>query len=229
MALALKTLNDWSRQGEWFDGERYKKQIHVIGVGATGSWLVLQLAKMGAQQIHIWDFDIVEEHNVANQIYSMEDCGKFKVDALETIILEQTGAHVIKHNEAYDNTKKGQLSGVVFNLVDTMAMRKEFFEGSFRFNPRISLIVETRMSIDCGRVYAFNPMDAKSCSHYATTLYGDDEAEVSFCGSSLSIVTSASNIASYAVWCLIKDYKHLTQQNELIIDYLAGSTYPTTW
>ena len=59
--------------------ERYKNQsdiftpidipIHIIGIGGIGSWTAFILAKMGCQDINLYDFDEVEDHNIASQIY----------------------------------------------------------------------------------------------------------------------------------------------------------------
>ena len=54
---------------------------------------------------------------------------------------------------------------------------------------------------------------------YEKTLYEDDVAEVSFCGSSLSIIPTAMNIASLASWSVIKNYRGLEQIFETILDY----------
>ena len=57
-----------------------KRRIDVIGAGATGSRVVLALAKLGLDNIHVWDFDHVEAHNIANQVFGLADIGKLKID-----------------------------------------------------------------------------------------------------------------------------------------------------
>ena len=47
----------------------FKDQIHIIGCGAIGSTLAEMLTRMGFQELHLWDFDIVTEHNIANQSF----------------------------------------------------------------------------------------------------------------------------------------------------------------
>ena len=209
---------DYSRQGHWFVGYQFNKQVHVIGVGATGSFVAYQLAKMGVRQLHIWDYDQVEEHNIANQVYGLSDVGKNKVDALKERIIADTGIEVTAHNEKVTSATKDRLVGIVYVLVDSMSARKDIFS-ALKFNPRIELIVETRMSIDCGRIYNVNPMNMEMVQKYEKTLYEDDVAEVSFCGSSLSIIPTAMNIASLASWSVIKNYRGLEQIFETILDY----------
>lgn len=211
-----------NRQGDWFKGNEYDKEVHVIGVGATGSFVAYQLAKMGVQKLHVWDFDVVEEHNVANQIYNIMDEGKYKVDALAEHIKESVGLDIITHNEKVTSANKNELKGVVFVLTDTMASRKDIFS-ALKYNMNVSLVVETRMGIDCGRIYVINPLSVPQIKRYEDTFYDDDVAEVSFCGSSLSIIPTAMNIASYACWAIIKDYKEIEQDNEILIDYVYNN------
>ena len=56
---------------EFFDPSKLKEKnidINIIGVGAVGSYIALQLAKLGVEKIIIWDFDVVDEHNITNQV-----------------------------------------------------------------------------------------------------------------------------------------------------------------
>lgn len=215
---------DFSRQGDWFKGYEFNKPVHIIGVGATGSFVAYQLAKMGVKNIHVWDYDHVEEHNVANQIYGLGNIGDKKVLALQDIIARDTEIVITAHEEKVTAATKDRLQGIVYVLVDSMAARKDIFS-ALKYNPRIELVVETRMSIDCGRIYTVNPMDRAMVQKYEKTFYGDDVAEVSFCGSSLSIIPTAMNIASLACWSMIKDYKNMLQTYELVLDYSSNNLF----
>src|SRR5215813_5940026 len=96
------TMNnvDITRHVEVFSRDAFgNKRIDVIGAGATGSRIVLSLAKLGLENIHVWDFDTVEGHNIANQAYGMGDIGKLKVDALHDLVKAQTGLSIHKHAE----------------------------------------------------------------------------------------------------------------------------------
>ena len=75
------------------------KRVDVVGCGATGSRIALLLAKLGVENIHCWDFDTVEEHNVANQIFGNGDVGLLKTGALARILKTQCGVDVTAHAE----------------------------------------------------------------------------------------------------------------------------------
>lgn len=220
---------NYSRQGEWFEPSKFNFPVHVIGCGATGSFVALQLLKMGVKELHVYDFDVVEEHNVANQVFTLADIGKSKVDAFAELAenCKEVNQQVYAHNEKVDASFR--FSGVVFVLTDTMASRKEIWEECLRYKPSVKLVIETRMSINCGRIYAVNPMSPDHVKRYEETLYEDKDAEVSFCGSSLSIIPTAMQIASLATWKIIKLHLEKHISNELLIDIENCNLIQTKW
>ena len=60
---------DLVRQLEFFDPAKITEEIHIIGVGAIGSHIVEMLVRMGIEDINIYDFDTVDEHNIPNQMF----------------------------------------------------------------------------------------------------------------------------------------------------------------
>lgn len=223
----MSRLTNFSRMGEHFVPHKYEKPVTIIGAGATGSFVALELAKMGVKDITVYDFDVVEEHNVSNQVYAMKHIGMLKVDALAEIIKEQTGTEITTIAERVDGSS--YLKGVVFCLTDTMASRKEIFESAVRYKPQINLYIETRMGINVGYIYTINPMSPLDTRKYPETLYGDDVAEVSACGSSLSIVTTACTIASLACWNIIRDYKGIATPQEVLFDLENLNMFANRW
>lgn len=206
---------DYWRQLDLFSPEKFgDKEVHVVGVGATGSYVALLLAKMGVRNIHVWDFDDVESHNLPNQVYRLKDVGRAKVDALKEIISEATGTEISAHNQAV--TGGTALRGIVFLLVDSMNVRKEIWSGSLKFKLPVELMVETRMAIDNGRVYAIRPSRPADIKLWEGTLYSDEEAEESPC-TARSIAPTVAYIASLAVWKLIKFHNGEEFESELIV------------
>lgn len=177
------------------------RRVDVIGCGATGSRIALSLAKLGVENIHVWDFDQVEEHNVANQAFGLEHVGSLKVEALAALIKAATGTEINAHAERVDGSQA--LGDVVFLLTDTMSSRKEIWDKSLKFKLKTQILIETRMGADSGRVYALNPNKPGHIKEWEVTLYSDDEAEVSACGASVSVGPTAEVIAGLAVWQMI--------------------------
>lgn len=191
------------------------RRIDVIGAGATGSRIALSLAKLGVSNLHVWDFDEVESHNIANQIFRLKDIGSKKVDALAEIVEESTGLKIHIHDEKVDGTQK--LGEVVFVLTDTMASRKEIFEKGLRLKPWTKIFIETRMGVSDGRIYSINPLKPSEYKAYEGTLYADEVAEVSACGSKTSVGPTAEAISAAAVWQFILWWKR--EQGEEVEDY----------
>lgn len=218
---------DYSRQLELFDNRLFNEQVHVIGAGATGSWVVMMLAKLGVKNVHIWDFDKVEQHNIPNQCFGESDINSAK--AISCVGIARTYGNMLYtcHNKVV--TADTQLQGIVFMLTDTMSSRKEIFDGAIKYKPSVKLLIETRMGLSSGRVYCINPMDMGDVARYENTLYADDEAEVSACGASKSVVTSAMAIASQAVRCMLNWNNNIVLPNESIVDFLTFNIYNCVW
>ena len=194
---------DTIRHLEVFSPDTFGDQhVDVIGVGATGSRIALGLAKLGISQIHVWDYDRVEAHNVPNQVFGNNDIGLLKVEALQRVVMEQTGTMVTIHPERVDGTQR--LGNIVFLLTDTMASRQEIWKAGLRYKPHVKFVIETRMGKNSGRLYAFNPSSPSHVRGWEETLYSDDVAEVSVCGTSITVGSTAEVVSGLAVWQLIR-------------------------
>jgi molybdopterin/thiamine biosynthesis adenylyltransferase len=211
---------DITRHKEIFNPEKFTDRVNVIGCGASGSWVVLMLAKLGITDIHVWDFDTIEAHNIPNQAFGIDAVGKHKVEAMELTCFEQAGIDITVHKERVSQDTK--LSGVVFMLTDTMGSRNEIFKFALKNNLAVSLLIETRMGAESGRVYTINPNLLSHTKAYSSTLYTDEEATVSLCGIEQSLAPTAMMTASYAVWQLIKWSKNEELANEIIFDIQSG-------
>lgn len=184
------------------------RRVDVIGVGATGSRIAFDLAKLGVEQLHVWDDDIVEEHNIANQIYGEDHIGLTKVEALHDIILNNTDTGIVIHKEKYNN--QNGFAEIVFLLTDTMSSRKQIWDDHLKMNPDVKLLIETRMDADQGIIHTLSPCEIKHIERWEKTLYNgkklvkDSEAEASQCGGRTSIGATASLISGFAIWQFMK-------------------------
>jgi molybdopterin/thiamine biosynthesis adenylyltransferase len=163
----------------------------------------MSLAKLGVKNLRIWDHDEVEEQNVANQAYNLEDIGRPKVEALADAILKATGTTVTARKEW--TPAKGRSAGrVVFCMVDSMTVRTQIFE-LYQFSPRVRLVVDSRMAADYGSLLTYTPGDTDSLSRYRATLFSDDDAhvEVSACGTAITVGPTGDIISGYAAWAFI--------------------------
>lgn len=200
--------------------------VHVIGAGATGSRVFAALVELGMSNINVYDPDVVEDHNLANQIYMADDIGMPKVEGCRSFAISKLGLNPLPDSLNFHQrsvtgayVREGRLQGgIVFILTDTMESRKQIFQAlterceqvsdsSSRISQTPLLIIETRMGSTHGSVFTVNPFDATACKAWLSTLVDDtdeDNIELSPCGTTLSVGTTASLIANYAVWQMMQ-------------------------
>lgn len=215
------------------------KRIDVIGAGATGSRVILEIAKLGVSNLHAWDFDIVEAHNIANQAFWLSHIGKPKVDAIKEVVKASSGLDLSIHPEKVDGATK-DLGQIVFLMVDSMKARREIFDGAIENNFATELLIETRMGADEGRVYAFNPQKPEEVRRWKSFLYDDptpqEQARLALngCGGSTTVGSTAAVIAGLAVWQLIQwnaiqNGTETELVNELVISLRTGEVLKGLW
>ena len=172
--------------------------IHIVGAGATGSRVFMSLVELGINNITVWDFDTVEAHNLANQAFTHQHIGQPKVQALECLYRSKVGVPNTPDTMHFKNERvtNQQLDGIVFLLTDSMASRREIM--SRQDTSQILRVFETRMASTHGNVFSFNPRT--ELDEWLSTLISDDAAEVSPCGSPISVGPTTSIIANLAVW-----------------------------
>lgn len=196
---------DISRSIEVFNPDVLNKDVHIIGVGATGSFVLQTLVRFGVKKINIWDFDKYEIHNVNNQAITQSCCEKQKVAAQVELCKEiNPEAEIIAHDKLVTPEDIKEMSGYVFLLVDSMKCRKELFE-AIKSNDKIDWYWESRLGSDQGRVYCLPITKDFNYEPYETMhFYDDDVAEVSACGTSITIVSIVLSVTALMVNQFIK-------------------------
>ncbi|MBI4438144.1 ThiF family adenylyltransferase [Candidatus Uhrbacteria bacterium] len=177
-------------------------RVDVIGVGALGSRLTLELARLGIDGIHVWDPDTVSDVNLGNQAFAKQDVGVKKVHALARLVKEHTGAALVTHEEACQGEQ--ELGEVIFLMTDSLASRREVFQAAIRFNLTTKRLIEARLGIDQGRAYSLDPNQGTEVEAYARTLNGVAKAAVNSCGSPISVGATAGTAVSIATWMFIR-------------------------
>lgn len=189
-----------------FDPARFGDiRVDVVGCGAVGSRIAIELAKLGVTNLHIWDADIIEDHNLANQQYSIEDIGQTKVDALKKEILRLTNISATVH--PYFLEDEQDLGQVVFLAVDTMSARKNIFEKCLHLRLGVKNVIEVRMGVEEFRVYSFNPSSRNEVQKWLSTIVDDKVTVESACGSRTTVGSTAMITAGFAMQRFLQYYK----------------------
>ena len=193
---------DISRHISYFNPVKNGVPITIIGAGATGSRVFEALVNLGLQDITVFDDEIVETHNLANQLYTTTDIGACKVTGLNQWCHRKLG-HPLNavqvRAKKVEGNMRNHMKGIVFLLTDTMDSRREIAENSLKLNNQVLAVIETRMAISHGNVFCFDPKNLTQYNKWVNTLISDDEGEESACGTSLTVGTTASIIANLAV------------------------------
>lgn len=169
------SIVDYSAQTGIFDPRRFVDPVHVIGCGGIGSALVFPLAKLGVREIHVWDKDEVEPHNIPCQlIYRPSDVGMSKVAALRAFLERQEAeCTVIPHEEFV--TDATPLDGIVITGVDSMASRSAIWAAvSSRYE--VPLLMDGRIGGERLQLLTLNPSDIDAADKYEQWLFPDSEA-----------------------------------------------------
>lgn len=61
----------------------------VIGIGGVGSWVALDLAMAGVNQLYVIDHDHIEEHNLNRTPFKQSQIDEMKVTALAELVAER--------------------------------------------------------------------------------------------------------------------------------------------
>ena len=198
---------------EFFDAKTIKENIHIVGCGAIGSHVAEQLARIGCEKIHLWDFDKVEPHNITNQMFFEDDIDKPKVEAVAEMMIKinkELKDTLVLHNEALK--APWLLDGYIFMCVDNIDVRREIVKAN-KFNPNAIFVCDFRMALTEAQYYSARFVNKSEVDELLNTMnYTNEEAQqavpLSACGVELSVIYTVKTIVS----CGIKNFCSLIQE-----------------
>lgn len=86
----------------------------IIGCGSLGSVVAEQLVRAGVPRLTVIDPDIVEAHNLTRTVFTANDVGTAKVDALAARLKQINGAvHIEANDWAVDPSAHSKLADIV--------------------------------------------------------------------------------------------------------------------
>ncbi|MBQ7044476.1 MAG: ThiF family adenylyltransferase [Clostridia bacterium] len=194
---------DLSKSYEFFQPEMCKERIHIIGCGAIGSTVAENLVRFGLTKLTLYDFDHVEAHNIANQMFRQIDIGKTKVEALAEMLCD-INPDVQNDIKLVTKGYVGQkLSGYVFLCVDNIDLRREIATAC-KDNPYVKAMFDFRMRLVDAQHYAADWKNKKMVEDFLNSMaFSHEEAKaetpVSACNITLSVVPTVRAIVAYGV------------------------------
>ncbi len=187
----------------FFHPSLVRGQVHIIGCGAVGSTIAYMLAHAGVTDFVLYDDDLVESHNIANQMFREKDVGRKKVDALAEILIEINGEIASRIRKVPERYVDQPLSGCVFLCVDSIAARKAIAQRN-KLNTMIRVMSDVRISLTDAQHYLANWRDSLSVRNFIGTMnFTDEEAAAetphTACNTALSVCTTVYMICALAV------------------------------
>ena len=187
----------------------------VIGVGAVGRQVALQLAAIGVSSLQLIDFDTVEPSNLTTQGYEQNDLGLPKVEALRTSLKRFDPA--IQVNTIADRFRPHNPTGeIVFCCVDQIAVRAAIWRmrgGQVRYWCDGRMLGET--------IRVLTATTTTEREYYATTLFAAQEAHVGRC-TGHSTIYAANVCAALMVHQLTRWLRGLAVDRDLVLNLLAS-------
>lgn len=187
----------------------------VIGVGAVGRQVALQLASIGVRSLQIFDFDTVEATNITTQGYHRDELGQLKVEA--------TGREVLRIDDSIALSVVGdrfrpkfETGEAVFICVDSISAREAIWRS---LKDKVNFWVDARMLGETIRVLTSQPrLESKA---YESTLFAQSEAHAGTC-TSRSTVYAANIAASLMVHQFTRWLRDIPTDNDVLLNLLSS-------
>jgi molybdopterin-synthase adenylyltransferase len=213
--------NRFERQASLVPAERLiNLRATVIGVGAIGRQVALQLAAIGVRRMQLLDFDQVELTNLTTQAYFAEDLGTPKVIASRNTIARIDPS--IEVEPVCDRFRAKQSTGkAVFCCVDSISSRASIWR---TLENRCRFWADGRMLGEVIRVLA--AANQRERQHYSSTLFDQTDAQVGAC-TSQSTYYAAAIAAGLMVHQFTRWLRDLPIDADLTLNLLAGELVQT--
>ena len=179
----------FSRQADIVPRERILDcRATVIGVGAIGRQVAIQLTAIGVPQLQLIDFDHVDISNLASQGYMQKDIERPKVDATAEFVRDIN--YDLQVEVVLDRFRRTMPVGnCVFCCVDSVATRKHIWDA---VKDKVNFFCDGRMSAEVLRV--ITACDEPGRKHYPQTLFAAEQAHTGPCTAKTTIY--CANIAA---------------------------------
>ena len=216
-----------SKSYEFFRPEDCNDRIHIIGCGAIGSTVAENLARLGLTKISLYDFDVVEDKNIANQMFTTKDLGRPKVEAVADMIC-RINPDIKQDLRVYPmGWKNHHLSGYVFLCVDNIDLRREIATSCVG-NQFIRGIFDYRMGLTSAQHYAADWKDDNLVRVFLNSMqFSHEEAmqetPVSACNQVLSVAPTVRTIVALGVSNFMNFIKKHKLKKLILMDAFAFS------
>ena len=181
----------YSRQASVVPEDKLSQhRVTVIGVGAIGRQVALQVTAIGAPWVQLIDFDHVDEVNLPVQGFREEEIGQGKVFAVAKAMKElRAEVGIVTLCKPFKASQLTDFGNVVFCCVDDIEIRSKIWKD---VKDVVDVFIDGRMTAESLRVISVT--DEESREYYPTTLFKSEEAYQGSCTAKSTIY--CANIAA---------------------------------
>lgn len=211
---------DLSKSYEFFKPEMLTSRVHIIGCGSVGSTVAENLARFGITEMVLYDFDTVESKNIANQMFTQEDIGKLKIDAVASSL--QKINPDVKLKLVPEGWQGQKLAGYVFLCCDDIGLRRRIVEEN-RTNTFVKGMFDFRTRLLDAQHFAADWSVKESVDNFYNSMnFSHEEAQeetpMSACRVVLSVAPTIRVIVAYGVANFINFVKGEPLKKMILID-----------
>lgn len=200
---------DRFKGASWFP--KGNELILVGGCGGIGSWVTFFLARIGYLPI-VYDFDVIEEHNIGGQLFRHSDIGRLKVSAISQICKDFCGIEITGFESKV--TQQTPTHHFVISAFDNMQARKDLFEvwkRSIPDCPVTPVFIDGRLEMEHLQIFFVTP---DRIADYEARLFDDSLIEDAPCTMKQSSHVAAM-IASKIVGMLTNHLSNIYERENM--------------
>lgn len=158
--------------------------IIIGGAGGISSWLIVLLSRL-QHNLHIYDFDSYEAHNLSGQLIDIQSIGKNKAEAIKELALKLSGNTDIDCYGKYEESSMA--SNIMICGFDNMEARKTFFNNWLAFvetqeDKSSCIYIDGRLTAETFQIFTLVGDDVNKIKIYQEyQLFADGEVEEAIC------------------------------------------------
>ena len=189
--------------------------VTVIGVGAIGRQLALQLAAIGAPRLQLIDFEHVDPSNITTQGYLAAEVGQAKVQACGNA-LRQIDTELELQLVPDRFRPQLEIGSAVFCCVDSISARSAIWRS---VEHRLEFWADGRMLGETIRVLA--AADAASRRRYSESLFQQHQAQTGSC-TSRSTIFAAGIAAGLMIHQFTRFLRNMSVDPDITLNLLSS-------
>ena len=223
VALAEQTpvVDRFAKQADLVPAKALKSlRVTVVGVGAVGRQVAIQLAAIGVPRLQLIDFDEVDDSNITSQGYLKRDVGELKVKVMEGLLKTMDDNLQVEVVPDVFSIKH-QPSPVMFCCVDSIRVREEIWNA---VKKRSQFFCDGRMLGEIMRVLVV--ADGVYADHYEQQFFAEAEAEQGRCTARGTIYT-AGVAAGLMLHQFTRWLRNMPVDRDFMLNLMSGELIQT--